>query len=142
MTPQELLERLNDDNQTLQYALKQILKRNFTVLPDTIANGKVLKIHYEGDLNSEEGYEKGFLVLTPNSGIKTHKHTNDIEMYTLLLGTLSVDGIKCDNNICLIDEEHGIDCVDEITIIKTLKLSEKKIKSKRRILRKFTKIFV
>lgn len=134
MAPLELLETLDDENQTAEYVLKKILKREFSILPDTIAQGKVLKIHYNGDL-SEEGYEQGFLVLTPNSGIKKHKHINDIEKYTLLTGILSIDGAICDENVCLIDEEHCIDEVQTITIIKTLKVSKELLNQKRNVLR-------
>ncbi len=134
MTPQELLETLDDEKQTIEFVVNAILTGKYTVLPDTISNGKVLKIHYNGDL-SEEGYEQGFLVLTPNSCIKKHKHTNDIEMYTLLHGTLSVDGNISDKNICLIDEEHCIDEVTTITIIKTLKVSKDLLEQKRNVLR-------
>ena len=134
MTPQELLETLDDEKQTIEFVVNAILNGEYTALPDTIAQGKVLKIHYNGDL-SEEGYERGFLLLTPNSGIKKHKHINDIEKYTLLTGTLSIDGAICDENVCLIDEEHCIDKVQTITIIKTLKVSKELLNQKRNVLR-------
>ena len=135
MTPQELLETLDDEKQTIEFVVNAILNGEYTTLPDTIANGKVLKILYNGDLKSEEGYEQGFLVLTPNSSIKKHKHINDVEMYTLLYGILSVDGNICDKNICLIDEEHCIDEVTTITIIKTLKVSKRLLQQKINVLR-------
>ena len=134
MTPQELLENYNNENQTIEFVVNAILNGEYTILPDIIAHGKVLKIHFNGDL-IEEGYEQGFLVLTPNSGIKKHKHINDIEMYTLLHGTLSIDGIICNKNICLIDEKHGIDTVTELTIIKTLKVNKRLLQQKINVLR-------
>ena len=121
-----LLNNYEDKNQNLEYVFKQIQARNYTVLPDTIATGIVLKIHYEGYLE-EEGYEKGFLVLTPNSEIKEHTHINDIEKYTILTGNLSVNNEKTNDNICLIGEKHNINRVNELTVIKTLKIDKKLI---------------
>lgn len=121
-----LLNNYEDKNQNLEYVFKQIQARNYTVLPDTIATGIVLKIHYEGYLE-EEGYEKGFLVLTPNSEIKEHTHINDIEKYTILTGNLSVNNEKTNENICLIGEKHNINRVNELTVIKTLKIDKKLI---------------
>lgn len=121
-----LLNNYEDKNQNLEYVFKQIQARNYTVLPDTIATGIVLKIHYEGYLE-EEGYEKGFLVLTPNSKIKEHTHINDIEKYTILTGNLSVNNEKTNENICLIGEKHNINRVNELTVIKTLKIDKKLI---------------
>lgn len=121
-----LLNNYEDKNQNLEYVFKQIQARNYTVLPDTIATGIVLKIHYEGYLE-EEGYEKGFLVLTPNSEIKEHTHINDMEKYTILTGNLSVNNEKTNENICLIGEKHNINRVNELTVIKTLKIDKKLI---------------
>lgn len=125
----ELIKKLEDENQNLQYVFEQIINKNYTILPETIAQGIVLKIHYEGNLEND-GYEKGFLVLTPNSEIKEHTHINDIEKYTNLTGKLSVKNKLTNENICLINEKHNIDKVQELTIIKTLKLSKELIKEK------------
>ena len=50
---QELLETLDDEKQTIEFVVNAILNGEYTTLPDTIANGKVLKILYNGDLKSE-----------------------------------------------------------------------------------------
>lgn len=48
-----------DEEKEIQYVLEQMAKDNYTVLPDTIAIGTVLKITFEGSLE-EDGYEKGY----------------------------------------------------------------------------------
>jgi len=98
-------------------------------LPDTIASGIVLKIHCEGNLEVD-GYENGFLVLTPGSEIKEHTHINDIEKYIVLTGKLSVRNEEMNENLCFIGERHNIDKVYELTVIKTLKISKKLLDDK------------
>ena len=113
-----------DEEKEIQYVLEQMAKDNYTVLPDTIAIGTVLKITEEGSLE-EDGYEKGYLVLTPSSGILEHKHTDDIETYTCLTGRLSIKNKIEKENTCFIGKKHSIDIVKELTIIKTLKIKKK-----------------
>ncbi len=55
---------------------------------------------------------------------KKHQHTNDIERYKLIEGTLSVNKEKTDNNICTLNNSHNIDIVYEPTIIQTCKISK------------------
>ena len=121
--------QLSDEEREIQYVFEQIINKNYTILPETIAIGTVLKITLEGDLD-KNGYEKGYLVLTPNSGILEHQHINDIEKYTKLTGTMSVKNKTTSENICLIGEKHNIDKVKELTIIKTLKINKKIKKQK------------
>ena len=123
------MQKSSNEEQEIQYVLNQITNKNYTILPDTIAIGTVLKIHIEGNLE-KEGYEKGYLLLTPNSGIIKHKHINDIEIYKCLKGNLSIKNKTTNEDICLIGEEHNIDRVKELTIIKTLKI-QKKIKKQK-----------
>lgn len=119
----KLLTQFSDDINDVNFT-SDIVK-----LPDTIANGIVYKLGYDGNL-AEDGYEKGFLILTKGSGIKKHRHLNDIEKYVLLSGILSVDGKQSSSNICLLGNEHNIDTVTETTIIKTLKISKDMIYDK------------
>lgn len=98
-------------------------KLSITLLPDSIAVGKVFKTSYEGNLETD-GYEKEILFLPVGSGIKIHTHINDIEQYTCLTGSLKVNGKKTSINKCLINESHNIDVVSENTIVKTLKISK------------------
>lgn len=121
--------QLSDEEREIQYVFEQIINKNYTILPDTIAIGTVLKITFEGSLE-EDGYEKGYLVLTPNSGILEHKHTDNIETYTCLTGRLSVKNKPTKENTCLIGKKHNIDIVKELTIIKTLKINKKIKKQK------------
>ena len=100
---------------------------DISVLPDTIAEGRVYKIHAYGALETD-GFEVGFLYLTKDSGIKEHIHTDNIEMYRLLKGDLVVNGTSMNNNICLLNESHLIDKVSIDTIICTCKISKEFIK--------------
>ena len=123
-------EPLQEESKELKYVFEQLIKRNYTVLPETISEGIVLKIHLEGNLETD-GYEKGYLVLTPNSGILEHTHTNDIEKYINLSGIMSIKNKQEKENICEIGKTHNIDKTQELTIIKTIKISKKtKIKTK------------
>lgn len=106
-----------------QYIKDKISNGDYTLLPDTLAIGKVYKIHKLGDLN-KEGYEVGYLYLPKSSGIKEHKHTNDIERYKLISGVLRVFNFPSTNNICPLNHVHCIDPVPEDTIIETCKISK------------------
>ena len=78
---------------------EKINNNEYSLVPDKIAIGEVIKIHIKGDLNID-GYETGYLYLRPNTGIKEHEHINDIERYKLITGTLKVQGINTNLNIC------------------------------------------
>lgn len=123
----ELLEKFEDntyyDN---KYICIQFDRNNYSILPNTIANGTVFKIPIRGNL-STDGYELALLYLTKDSEIKTHKHVNDVEQYTLIKGELNINGISQLSNRCLIEQSHKIDKVSNPTIIKTLKISKKLI---------------
>lgn len=121
-----LFKNYQDDEQNLGFVYEQINNRNFTILPSSIATGPVFKITYDGNLE-EDLYERGFLVIPKGSSINSHLHTSDIEQYTLLTGTLSINGVSMNINECLIGESHSIDPVPELTIIKTIKISNKKL---------------
>lgn len=110
----------------VEYVRDKVKAGEFTVLPETIAIGKVYKIS-RGDSLKKNGIENGFLFIPKGSGIKEHRHTDDIEFYTLVCGSLSVCGKKQDLNVCLIGDKHNIDVVDEDTIIETKKISKNKI---------------
>ena len=69
-------------------------------------------------------YEVGYLYLPKSSGIKEHKHTNDIERYKLISGVLRVFNFPSTNNICPLNHVHCIDPVPEDTIIETCKISK------------------
>ena len=120
------LDRVTLDK--LEYIHKQIKEGNISVLPEKLAIGTVYKIPYQGDLMND-GYELGFLYLSPNSGIKEHIHINDIEMYKPLVGILSVKGEQSEVNYCLLEETHNIDPVLETTIIETVKVNKNYIDS-------------
>ena len=108
----------------LKYVSSKIQEKDYIVLPDEISNGSVLKINYKGDLEAD-GFEIGFLVMQKGSEIKEHEHTDNIEKYKCLIGTLSVNGEKTNKNICCIGKTHKIDEVPELTVIKTIKISKK-----------------
>ena len=108
----------------LKYICMELRSGNYTVLSDSISIGPVYKIHFRGSLD-EDLFEKGFLYIPKGSGIKIHKHVNDIELYRLISGSLSVMGKEDDSNMCFIGEEHNIDVVDRDTFIETFKLNKK-----------------
>lgn len=105
--------------------LKEIKRRidegEFIYVPSEMAIGKAKKIVLEGPIHLK-GCEYGYLYLEPGSGIKEHTHTTDVEKYELVNGTLSVKGEKMSTNICLLNESHNIDAVDELTIVKYTKV--------------------
>lgn len=105
---------------------EKINNNEYSLVPDKIAIGEVIKIHIKGDLNID-GYETGYLYLRPNTGIKEHEHINDIERYKLITGTLKVQGINTNLNICNINKKHNIDIVDIETIIEYTKINKDKI---------------
>ena len=107
----------------IKFILDELKNNNYIILSNTISEGLVYKIHYKGDLNTT-GYERGFLVLTKGSSIKEHIHTKEVEKYKLLLGKLSINGKEQKENICLLNESHMIDKVDEVTIIETFKMAK------------------
>lgn len=119
-------ENYQDDKQDLNFVFEQINNRNFKILPSTLATGPVFKITYDGNIENDL-YERGFLVIPKGSSINEHLHTSDIEQYTLLTGDLLVNGIPMNVNECFIGETHSIDPVSELTIIKTIKISNKKL---------------
>lgn len=103
---------------------EKIENKEYTILPESIAIGTVYKILIHGNLD-QDGYEIGYLYLPKGSGIKEHFHINDIELYSLIKGTLKVNNIEMDNNICVLNEKHSIDIVPTDTIIRTFKISKK-----------------
>lgn len=105
---------------------EKINNNEYSLVPDKIAIGEVIKIHIKGDLNID-GYETGYLYLRPNTGIKEHEHINDIERYKLIIGTLKVQGINTNLNICNINKKHNIDIVDIETIIEYTKINKDEI---------------
>ena len=121
-------ENLKDENinDKIKFVRESISNENYMILPETIAIGLVYKIVYQGSL-SENGYEKGFLFIPRGSGIKEHKHIDDVEQYNLIAGILSVKGEKTNTNNCLLNETHNIDIVTEDTIIETIKISKQLI---------------
>ncbi len=88
-----------------------------SILPTTIATGKVLKIRVSGNIE-ETNYESGYLVLPKGSSIKNHKHIKDREIYTLIMGSLYMNGRLVDVDFCEINGSHQIDKCKELTIIR------------------------
>ncbi len=116
----ELKERI----EKLKYIALEMKNGNYTILGDNISNGTVFKIHFRGNLG-KDFFEKGFLFIPEGSGIKEHTHTNDIELYRLIDGSLSVGGEFMDSNMCFIGESHNIDTAIQDTFIETFKVSKK-----------------
>lgn len=112
----------------LEYISMEMENGNYTILNDSISKGTVFKIPFRGDLE-EDNFEIGYLYIPKGSAIKKHVHTNDIEMYRLIDGILSVDGIKQCNNMCFIGESHNIDKVECDTFIETFKVNKKYLDS-------------
>ena len=108
----------------LEYIAMELQRRNYKILDDSISQGNVYKISFRGNLDVNM-FEHSFLYLPKGSSIKTHKHTEDIELYLLIRGSLSVFGEKVNENMCFLGEEHNIDPVEEDTFIETFKLSKK-----------------
>lgn len=119
-----IFDKFNVENDDLTFVFTQLQNNNYIVLPSSIANGKVLKIMYDGNLETD-GYERGYLILPYGSGIKEHIHQNDIEQYMVLLGSFSINGEYKLINECFIGGKHSIDPVCDLTIIKTTKISKK-----------------
>ncbi len=120
----EILEKFEDNTYyNGKYICIQFDRNNYSILPNSIANGTVFKIPIRGNLNTD-GYELALLYLTKDSEIKTHKHVNDVEQYTLIKGELNINGISQLSNKCLIGQNHKIDKVSNPTIIRTLKISK------------------
>ena len=112
----------------LKYITMEMKNGNYSVLGNNISNGTVFKIHFRGNLE-EDLFEKGFLYIPKGSGIKEHTHINDVELYRLIDGTLSVGGEEMDSNMCFIGESHNIDNVSQDTFIETFKVSKKYLDS-------------
>lgn len=106
-----------------EYIKQKIAAKEYSILPDIIANGPVYKIHKSGDLE-KDGYEVSYLYLPKGSSIKEHKHTKDVERYKLIYGYLSVFNFPSKSNVCLLDHVHCIDEVPTDTIIETCKISK------------------
>lgn len=105
---------------TLTEIKNKINNNEYDLVSDTISINKVYKFVIE--LNDK--YEKGYLYLPINSGIKEHTHTIDIERYRLIEGILSVNNEETKQNICLINEKHNIDLVNQETIIEYTKIKK------------------
>ena len=121
-----LLDIYDDDKCEIDFVREQIVRGNYTMLNNSVSIGNVYKVIYEGDLKSC-GYEKAYLYLPTGTGIKEHIHTEDIEKYTLIYGIMSFNNECNITNECLIGCSHGVDIVDEDTIIKTLKINKRMI---------------
>lgn len=105
------------------YVLEAIKNGYFEMLSNNIAIGVVYKIPFSGNLISN-GIEKSFLYIPAGSGIKYHPHFQDIEVYRIIRGNLSVYGKETEINICGFGASHGIDVVTQDTIIETCKMNE------------------
>lgn len=112
----------------LEYITMSLEIGNYILLNEAISTGKVFKIPFRGNLE-EDMFESNFLYIPKGSSIKVHKHTNDVELYRLIKGTLVVDGKEMNINICFIGESHSIDKVSEDTFIETFKVSKKYLDS-------------
>lgn len=117
MNKQEKIEKL-------KFIYFALTNKDYEKLGDNISEGNVFKIHFRGNLE-EDNFEKGFLFIPKGSSIKKHTHTNDVELYRLITGELSVSGEKMNDNMCFIGESHNIDKVSRDTFIETFKVSKK-----------------
>lgn len=119
----DLLDLYHDNFVDIPYIMSQLDYDNYQLLPRKVVKDiDIYKIAYEGDLK-KDGYEKCFLYLPPYSSIKLHTHTNDVEEYTVLQGTLNVNGVECSTSRCLLGESHCVNSSNKPIIIKTLKIS-------------------
>ena len=108
----------------LKYIAFALSHDDYQMLGDNISEGNVFKVHFRGNLE-KDNFEKGFLFIPKGSSIKKHTHTNDVELYRLITGELSVFGKKMNDNMCFIGESHNIDKVSRDTFIETFKVSKK-----------------
>ena len=126
-TANELLDLYHDDGKNLKYIVDQIHLGNYKELSMKMTNDfLVYKVVYEGDL-MRDGYEKAYLYMFPGASIKLHTHINDAEEYTLMQGTLNVNGVECTTNRCLLGESHCVNSSNKPIIIKTIKISRELI---------------
>lgn len=109
--------------QDISFVFEQIENGNYAILPNSLSNGKVLKINYDGNIDND-GYERGYLVLPYGSSIKEHTHTDSIEQYMIISGCLTINGENVLINECFIGDTHSIDTVLDLTIIRTIKISK------------------
>lgn len=115
----------NHINSSIEEMIKRkIASKEYTLVSEKLAIGKVYKIHKFGSLE-DDGFEIGYLYLPAGTGIKEHQHTEDIERYKLISGILRVFGFPSTTNICLLNHVHCIDKVPVDTIIETCKISKK-----------------
>ena len=63
----------------------------------------------------------------PNSSITDHMHNDDIEIYSCIDGSMSVNNIQQDVDIVGIGENHNIDEVKTLSIIETYKIAKEKL---------------
>ncbi len=126
-TANELLDLYHDDFSDIIFIMNQIDYDNYQLLPRKVVNDMdIFKIVYEGDLK-EAGYEKCFLYLPPHSSIRLHTHINDVEEYSVVQGTLNVNGVECSISRCLLGESHCVNSSNKPIIIKTIKISRELI---------------
>ena len=107
-----------------KFILNKIQRREYTLLPTSIAIGIVFEIPICGNLE-EDGFERSFIYLPKGSSIKKHPHVSEIEKYTLVKGSLKIEGEPVSSDICDLGCSHGIDTVDTDTIVETCKISDK-----------------
>lgn len=103
------------------FVKSKIQNEDFKVLSSDKASGIVFKISGFGTTNIT-GYEHSFLYLKKGSSILKHQHTSDVELYNVIKGYRIID-----SKMCLLNDFHGFDCIDEDTIIETFKLDKKAI---------------
>lgn len=113
-------------NEKMEYIDYKLSKMRYNFLNDSVAFGTVCKIQSHGSLNND-GYAREFLYLTPYSGIKKHKHIDDIEIYHALSGVIKVNDEYTDSYLVGMDQNHGIDEVNNLSIVETYKIARNKL---------------
>ncbi len=112
-------DELNDIK--LNYVNNKIGCKRFKLLPSNISFGIACSVPGDTTLMTN-GYEQGFIYMAAGSSIRSHKHTDTIEIYNKLDGNMKVFNDYQDINICGINNNHEIDKVDRLTIVETFKI--------------------
>ncbi len=110
----------------IDYVKYRMENFRYSVLPNDISTGTVCKVPSHGFLK-RDGWAREFLYMMPNSSITDHMHNDDIEIYSCIDGSMSVNNIQQDVDIVGIGENHNIDEVKTLSIIETYKIAKEKL---------------
>lgn len=98
-----------------EYVTKCLIEHKYVQLDTNKAFGRVYQMPGYGTLKTN-GFEHRFLFIHQGSGIYTHQHTSEIELYKRVSGDFYFP-----DGLCLLDESHQIDAVKSTSIIETFK---------------------